>query len=37
LKENRRLSFKFCRGVEQWQLAWLITTRSEVRVLSPLP
>ena len=25
------------RGVEQWQLAWLITTRSQVRVLAPLP
>ncbi len=28
---------KECRGVEQWQLVWLITTRSQVRVLSPLP
>jgi hypothetical protein len=25
------------RGVEQRQLAWLITMRSEVRVLSPQP
>jgi hypothetical protein len=25
------------RGVEQWQLVWLITTRSQVRVLPPLP
>ena len=25
------------RGMEQWQLAWLITMRSQVRVLVPLP
>ena len=26
-----------CRGVEQWQLVGLITQRSEVRILPPLP
>ncbi len=26
-----------CRGVEQWQLVGLITRRSQVRILSPLP
>ena len=26
-----------CRGVEQWQLVGLITQRSQVRILPPLP
>ena len=26
-----------CRGVEQWQLVGLITRRSQVRILPPLP
>jgi hypothetical protein len=28
---------RWCRGVEQWQLVGLITQRSEVRILPPLP
>ena len=34
LSESRQL---VRRGVEQWQLVGLITRRSQVRILSPLP
>ena len=35
---NFKPQFSFHRrGVEQWQLVGLITRRSQVRVLSPLP
>ncbi len=38
-QRQERANVRSCnyRGVEQWQLVWLITTRSQVRVLPPLP